>query len=316
MTKGKRNGRLNALTIDVEDWFQVTAFDRSIRLDEWERCEVRVGDNVRRILDILSEERIDATFFVLGWIAERFPEIVRSIYDAGHEVATHGYDHRMVSQLAPREFESDVTKSIRAIEQITNTPVLGYRAPSYSIVEETSWAWEVLIELGLRYSSSVFPINHDRYGIPWAPRHPFVLRTNGTGRLVEFPLSTISVMGRNLPVAGGAYLRLYPYWFIRWGLSRINGEGMPAVVYFHPWEIDPGQPRQRVGLVSQLRHYTNLRRMEQKIRALLRDFEFASVGRVLATNGFGLHGSGTETAGETQSPGVKRSAENRKVQTA
>jgi polysaccharide deacetylase family protein (PEP-CTERM system associated) len=315
MTKGKRNGRLNALTIDVEDWFHVTAFDRSIRLDEWERCEVRVGHNVRRILDMLSEEKIDATFFVLGWIAERFPEIVKSIHDAGHEVATHGYDHRMVSQLAPREFASDVTKSIEVIEQITRTPVLGYRAPSYSIVEETSWAWEILVDLGLRYSSSVFPINHDRYGIPWAPRHPFVLRTNGTGRLVEFPLSTVSVMGRNLPVAGGAYLRLYPYWFIRWGLSRINGEGMPAVVYFHPWEIDPGQPRQPVGLVSQLRHYTNLGRMEQKIRTLLRDFQFASVGRVLSTNGFGLHGLGIETSEEAESPGAKHSAEDMKVET-
>jgi len=309
MMKGQRNGRLNALTIDVEDWFQVTAFDRSIGFHAWDRCEVRVVENVRRILGLLSEQRIDATFFVLGWIAERYPDLVKSIHDAGHEVGTHGYSHRMISDLTPREFESDVRRSLRAIEEVTDSRVLGYRAPSYSIVAETSWAWEVLVDLGLRYSSSVFPINHDRYGIPWAPRHPFVLRTNGSGRLVEFPLSTVSVMGRNLPVAGGAYLRLYPYWFIRWGLGRINAEWMPAVVYFHPWEIDPGQPRQQVGLLSRLRHYTNLDRMERKIHALFQDFRFSSVGRVLSTNGFGLHGVHGDWLGEGCLSNEKRSAE-------
>jgi polysaccharide deacetylase family protein (PEP-CTERM system associated) len=272
---------INALSVDVEDWFQVTNFEKVIDRANWDACEPRVVVNVHRILDILSSKRVQATFFILGWIAERFPHLVEAIREQGHEISTHGYDHRQIQEQTREEFARDVAKAIQVLENIIGEKIIGYRAPSYSIVPETLWAWELLADQGIRYDSSVFPIKHDRYGVPGLPRYPFTI-TLGQGReLVEFPLSTVRILGRNIPIAGGGYLRLYPYWFVRWAVRRINRRGHPVIFYLHPWEIDPFQPRQDVDFLRKLRHYSNLWTTENKIKALLGDFQFASVREVL-----------------------------------
>ncbi len=272
---------INALSVDVEDWFQVTNFEKVIDRADWDACESRVTSNVHRILDIFSTRDVRATFFVLGWIAERFPQLVVSIQKRGHEVSTHGYDHRQIQQQTREEFSQDVAKAIRVLEDILGEKVIGYRAPSYSIVPETLWAWELLAEQGILYDSSVFPIKHDRYGISGLPRYPFTVNLDNGRELIEFPLSTVRILGKNIPIAGGGYLRLYPYWFVKWALKRINRQGHPAIFYLHPWEIDPFAPKQEVSFLKKLRHYSNLWATENKIKALIRDFQFAPVKEVL-----------------------------------
>lgn len=272
---------INALSVDVEDWFQVTNFEQVIERKDWDRCESRVVPNVHRILDILSAADARATFFVLGWIAERHPQMVLSIRDGGHEVSTHGYAHSQIHRQTQEEFRQDVAKAISVLEKILGERIIGYRAPSYSIVPETMWAWEQLSNLGIRYDSSIFPIKHDRYGVSGLPRFPFTIDLKDGKELVEFPLSTVRILGRNIPIAGGGYLRLYPYWFVKWAVKRINGQGHPAIFYLHPWEIDPHQPRQEVNFFKSLRHYTNIAATEAKIKALVRDFRFAPVREVL-----------------------------------
>ncbi len=240
---------LNAFSVDVEDYFQVMAFEKAIRRDQWEGLEPRVERNTRRLLDLCARYGVRGTYFVLGWVAERCPGLVRDIRAAGHELGTHGYDHRRVTTLTPAQFRDDVRRSKGAIEDAAGVEVIGYRAPNYSIVRETLWAMDVLIEEGFRYDSSIFPIRHDRYGIPDFPRFPRRVRgSNGTA-LHEFPISTVRLAGMNLPFVGGGYLRHFPLAFIRWGMRRLNGgERRPAIVYIHPWEIDPGQPAPAGGL--------------------------------------------------------------------
>jgi len=273
---------VNAMTVDVEDYFQVSAFDAVVARDDWDRLESRVCQNTDRLLQRFADHGVQATFFVLGWVAERFPALVARIADLGHEVASHGYGHQLVYDQTPEEFRADVRKAKELLESITGRPVEGYRAPSYSITERSLWALDILIEEGHRYDASIFPIRHDRYGIPGSPRHPYVL-TRAAGVLLEVPGSTVQLGPLNVPVAGGGYFRLLPYGWTRWGISRINAhERRPAVFYLHPWETDPDQPRFRPDLLSQFRHYRNLGQTEARLDRLLREFRFAPLGVVLS----------------------------------
>ncbi len=276
------DGLLNAFTVDVEDFFQVAAFEKVIDRADWDSFERRVDGNTRRLLELLDRFGVRSTMFVLGWVAEKSPDLVREIERAGHELAIHGYDHRRVTELTPEEFRRDIRAARSLLEDITGVEVQGYRAPTYSIVRETMWATEILLEEGFRYDSSIFPIRHDRYGIPDAPRFPWVIARDNGSSLIEFPISTVRVLGMNLPFVGGGYLRLLPPRFVRWGLHRLNrDESRPAIVYIHPWEIDPEQPRQPVGWLTRLRHYANLDETEARLSDLFRHFRFGTVRQVL-----------------------------------
>ncbi len=276
------DGVLNAFSVDVEDFFQVAAFERVIDRSAWDSFERRVETNTRKLLGLLERSGVKATMFVLGWVAEKSPELVREIQRGGHELAIHGYDHRPVTALTRDQFREDVRATKGLVEEITGVEVEGYRAPTYSIVRETLWATDVLLEEGFRYDSSIFPIHHDRYGIPDAPRFPWVVASNGGSSLVEFPISTVRLFGLNLPFVGGGYLRLLPPGLVRWGMRRLNRrEGRPAIVYIHPWEIDPGQPRQPVGWLTRVRHYRNLDRTEERLADLFKRFRFGTVRQVL-----------------------------------
>jgi polysaccharide deacetylase family protein (PEP-CTERM system associated) len=299
---------LNALTIDVEDYFHVTAFERCISPAQWDSCQLRVEDNTLCILDLLDEFGVKATFFVLGWVAERKPGLVKEIAKRGHEVASHGYGHRRVYNQTQSEFRDDIRRSKSLLEEMTGEVICGYRAPSYSISHKCLWAYDELVEAGYRYDSSVFPISHDLYGIPDWPRYPFTVAKGADGRwgpfdgpesssaalwqakprdgnsrnLREIPITTLSIAGKSIPIAGGGYFRLFPYAFTKWGLKRINRlEQRPFVFYLHPWEIDPDQPRMKgAGLKSRIRHYLNLRRTESRFRRMLADFRFATISEV------------------------------------
>ena len=274
---------VNAMTIDVEDYFHVSVFDGIVPRSAWETLDSRVCQNTDRLLDIFEEHRVRGTFFVLGWVAERFPDLARRIAAAGHEIASHGYGHRLVYDQTPAAFRQDVRHAKRLLEDATGQAVVGYRAPSYSIVPRSLWALDVLIEEGYTYDASIFPIQHDRYGIPVSARHPYVIERKA-GRLVEAPASTTQVGATNLPIAGGGYFRLLPYGWTRWGIGRVNRvEGRPVIFYLHPWEIDPAQPRLPAGLIGRIRHYRNLDRTETRLRQLLTDFAWGSLRSVLPT---------------------------------
>lgn len=272
----------NALTVDVEDYFQVAAFNRQIDPSTWDRFPLRVERNTYRLLDLLDERGVRATFFVLGWVAERCPSLACAIVERGHEVACHGYSHQLIYEQTSAAFREETVRAKACLENQVQKPILGYRAASYSITKRSLWALDILADLGFAYDSSIFPIRHDRYGIPGSPRWPYRLDIPSGGSLIEFPPSTLEVGGHRLPVAGGGYFRIYPYWLTRFALSRINrAEVRPFIFYLHPWEIDPEQPRIRAGWLSTFRHYTNLNRCESRLRRLLRDFRFAPVREVL-----------------------------------
>ena len=276
------DGRItNALSIDVEDYFQVSAFAESIGRSTWDSLPCRVERNVDRLLAILRDHGARATFFTLGWVAHRYPELGRRIDAAGHEVASHGYAHHRATDQAPHEFYEDIVRAKKLLEDLVGHPVHGYRAPSFSISYGNLWAFDCIARAGYRYSSSVYPVRHDHYGMPDAPRFAHRL-LNG---LVEVPLSTTQVVGVNLPAAGGGYFRLAPYSVSRWAIERVNRiDGRSAIFYMHPWEIDPGQPR--VGgapLRSRLRHYLNLGKTEPRLARLLDDFRWDRVDRTFAT---------------------------------
>jgi len=308
---------LNALTIDLEDYFQVNAFSKIIPFQDWGNYECRIERNTHRLLEILSDSgknpqseicnRILATFFILGWIAERYPGLIREIKRQGHEIASHGYDHQMISSVSPKQFREDVHRSKCILEDLTGAIVLGYRAPTFSITYRELWAIEILVKAGYRYDCSIFPVRHDTYGFPDAPRFPFRISLKGDGKvefspiyfmpgiiagtsfargltpgalsLIEFPPSTIRLYGMNFPISGGGYFRLLPYPLIKRGLQRINRkENQPFIFYIHPWEIDPEQPRIRGARIkAKFRHYINLDKNEEKFVKLLTDFKFSSI---------------------------------------
>jgi polysaccharide deacetylase family protein (PEP-CTERM system associated) len=272
---------LNAMTVDVEDYFHVSAFAGVVSPDEWDGYESRVSRNTERLLDILERAGIHATFFVLGWVADRFPGLVRRIHADGHELASHSYDHGLVYEKTPESFREDLRRARQAIEHAAGVTVTGFRAPSYSVTRRSLWALDVLAAEGYTYDSSIYPIRHDRYGIPDWDRH--IHRLDRTvGSLWELPGSTVRRAGVNLPVGGGGYFRLLPYGWTRWGIHRLNHEERrPAIFYIHPWEIDPDQPGLRGSAVSRFRHYRNLDLTEGRLRRLLTEFRFGTIREVL-----------------------------------
>ncbi len=268
----------NAMTIDVEDYFQVSAFAPYIARSDWDACECRVERNVERILSLLEESGTHATFFTLGWVAQRYPALVRRIVAGGHELASHGYGHERASDLSPEAFRSDITRAKALLEDIGGRPVLGYRAPSFSIGEGNLWAFDELLAAGYRYSSSVYPIQHDHYGMPDSPRFAYPVREG----LLEVPVTTLRLGGKNLPSSGGGYFRLLPYALSRWLIAQVNRvDQQSAVFYFHPWEIDVDQPRVAgIDAKTRFRHYVNIPRTEARIVRLLRDFAWGRMDEI------------------------------------
>lgn len=276
-------GITNALTVDVEDYFQVSAMSPHVDRGSWNARECRVERNVQRLLGLFADAGAHATFFTLGWVAERYPQLVREILAGGHELASHGFAHLRATDQSREEFKADVTQAKSLLEDIGGTAVQGYRAPSFSIGHSNPWAFDVLVEAGYRYSSSVYPVQHDHYGMPDAPRFAYRARP----QLLEIPVTTTCVMGRNLPAGGGGYFRLAPYSVSRWALRRVNDiDRRAAVFYLHPWEVDPDQPRvQGASLKTRFRHYLNLHKTEPRLSRLLSDFRWDRVDRVFAGSG-------------------------------
>ena len=272
----------NAMTVDVEDYFQVAAFAENIKPENWDNMESRVEENTHRILELFSNRNITATFFVLGWIAERYPDLIRAISEFGHEIACHGYSHQLIYKQDKSVFLNETKKAKDILENIVGIEVSGYRAASYSITKESLWALNVLTDLGFVYDSSIVPVHHDLYGIPDMPRFPHLLNAPNGKELVEFPPSTLALPGLNLPIAGGGYFRLYPYWFSKAALKWVNHhDEIPFVFYLHPWEVDPEQPRMLGKWLSRFRHYNNLSRCYGRLDNLTQDFNFTSVKEVL-----------------------------------
>lgn len=277
----------NVMTIDVEDYFHVAALSGVIRPEDWNSCEYRAERNTRRLLTLFAERGIKSTFFVLGWLADKSPALIREIHAAGHEVACHGFSHQLIYKQSQQVFTEETLRSKRLLEDIIGAPVNGYRAASWSITRQSLWALDVLAEAGFKYDSSIFPVRHDTYGIPSAPVAPARITTPNGHPLVEFPSSTATFFGMNVPVAGGGYFRLLPYWLTLLGLRQINERAQrPFAFYLHPWEIDPAQPRVKAGLKSRFRHYTNLERCEARLCDLLGRFRFSTMADVLS--GLGL----------------------------
>lgn len=267
----------NALTIDLEDYFHVSAYADSVRPEDWDSFPSRVAETTDRILELLNQHHCRATFFVLGWVAEKKPEVVRKVAAAGHEIACHSLLHRRVFELTPEEFREDTRRAKWVIEDVTGKQVLGYRAPSFSVTAASTWALEILVETGFRYDSSVYPVHHPSYGMPSAPRTPFWIKT-ASGSILEFPLTTLELAGRRSPVAGGAYLRALPYLYTQWAIRYLNQrERCPVCVYVHPWEIDARQPALPGKISSHLRHRLGLRSVEKKLDRLMRDFTFRTL---------------------------------------
>jgi polysaccharide deacetylase family protein (PEP-CTERM system associated) len=276
----------NAFTIDVEDYYHVSALASAIPRSTWNDRDSRVAASTDRILAMLDEKRIKGTFFVLGWVADKVPQLVKRIASLGHEVACHGYSHELIYRQTPAVFAEETRRSKTLLEDLTGMPVIGYRAASFSITPRSLWALDTLIEQGFVYDSSIFPVRHDRYGMPGAERAPGFVHAPSGGRIAEFPMSTAAFGPVRVPVSGGGYFRLLPYWFTRAGLRSINEQdGLPFTFYLHPWEIDWEQPRVKTGFVSRFRHYTNLSKTEGRLRQLLGDFRFTTMRNVLRARG-------------------------------
>jgi len=270
----------NAMTVDVEDYFQVSAFEHHIKRDDWDKLPCRVETNTQKILDIFHEHSVKATFFMLGWVAERYPLLIKRIVEDGHELASHGYEHVRITQQTPEQFKEDIVKTKGLLEELSGQRVKGYRAASYSINKTNMWALDILAETGHIYSSSIYPIKHDLYGIPDAPR--FAYKPHGEKGILEIPVTTLKVFNKKLPCGGGGYFRLYPYGFSKWALERVNKvDHQPGIFYFHPWEIDVDQPAQQgISHKTKFRHYLNLDKMEYRLTCLLKDFEWQRMDHV------------------------------------
>jgi len=278
----------NVLTIDVEDYFHVAALSKQIKKSDWESLAPRVKDNTFKLLDDFDQYSSQATFFVLGWVAERFPEIVKEIDSRGHEVASHGYSHQLIYSQSRDAFKEETFRSKSILEDITGKEVKGYRAASYSITKKSLWALDVLYEAGFKYDSSIYPVHHDLYGIHGSPAEPHLLKTPSGGVLVEYPPTTYNFLSYTLPVAGGGYFRLYPYWLTRFFYNSLNRHNKPFAFYLHPWEIDPGQPKVKTSLFSRFRHYNNLNVCQKRLNKLLSDYEFTNMNQMLDSMGLYL----------------------------
>ncbi|MDH5325883.1 MAG: DUF3473 domain-containing protein [Gammaproteobacteria bacterium] len=276
---------VNAMTVDVEDYFHVSGFSRYVEQANWEKYECRVEANTRKLLELFDKYDVRATFFVLGWVAERFPNLVREIAKLGHEIACHGYSHKLIYEQTPDEFRRETVKAKTILEDIIQDSVLGYRAASYSIVNSSLWALDILVECGFSYDSSIFPIHHDRYGISNAELFPHKLTTPSGHKLIEFPLSTVRFLATNVPIAGGGYFRLFPYHVTKTGLAHINRRNRPFIFYLHPWEVDPDQPRVAANWKSRFRHYNNLNKCEKRLEKLVSEFTFSTAQHVLSNQG-------------------------------
>ncbi len=268
----------NAFTVDVEDYFHVSAFERHIGRSAWEQQPQRVESSTDKVLAILAQHRVVGTFFTLGWVAERFPQLIKRIVDGGHEIGSHGYDHTRVTEMDPEQFRADIVKTKQILEDLSGAEVIGYRAPTFSFRKDNTWVYDILAQSGYRYSSSVAPLRHDLYGIPDAPRHAY----RDPSGITEVPLSTIRIGKSNFPCGGGGFFRLYPYGVTRWCVARVNNaERQPCIFYMHPWEVDPDQPRQeKLGIKTKIRHYLNLHRVEARLGLLLRDFNWTRMDRL------------------------------------
>jgi polysaccharide deacetylase family protein (PEP-CTERM system associated) len=275
--------RTHIMSVDVEDYFMVEAFSGNVKQDSWNDWPSRVVGSTQRALDLFDKYNVKGTFFFVGWVAEKFPGLVRDVHARGHELACHSYWHRAVYSLTPEEFRRDTRAAVRAIEDAAGVKVSGYRAPSWSITKDSLWALDILAEEGFTYDSSIYPIHHDLYGVPGAQRVPYTLQLDGGRSLREFPPATVQFFGQNLPGAGGGYLRIFPMAYTRWVFRKfMDSPGERVVVYFHPWELDPGQPRIKDKLKSRLRHYTNLGKMEIRLEALLKTYKFQPFRELIA----------------------------------
>jgi len=267
----------NSISIDVEDYFQVAALSQSIDVSDWENIDSRVEANTHRILDLFDLYSVKATHFILGWIADRFPQLVKDIASRGHEIASHGYSHQLIYNQSQDVFKEETFRSKQILEDIIGKEVIGYRAASYSITRESLWALDTLAEAGFKYDSSIFPVYHDNYGIHGSPKEPHLLKTPNGSNLVEYPLSTYKLLGQTLPIAGGGYFRLYPYWLSRYFYRKTNQNNKSFVFYLHPWEVDPEQPKVEVSRFSKFRHYNNLDVCEERLGKLLLEFKFTTM---------------------------------------
>ncbi len=271
----------NILSVDVEEWFHPEALQHRFPAESWLSQQKRVERNTNILLDLFAAKKVKGTFFTLGWVAEHYPQLIRRIVAEGHELGSHGYSHQMVTRLDRESFREDLQRSIEILEDVSGEKVLGFRAPTFSVVKQTFWAWEVMLELGLQYDSSVYPIWHDRYGVPDAPRSRYVAVQNGERKLWEFPMSTVKIRGKNMPFGGGGYLRIFPNWLTIRGIKSVNNEGIPAVLYTHPWEFDTEQPRVDMGFVQSIRHYYNIDNNLKKLAELLDMFSWTCFRDVL-----------------------------------
>jgi len=280
------DGSVHAMTVDVEDYYHVSAFESVISPNNWDKWPSRVVHNTERLLTLFDQANVKATFFVLGWVAERNPELIKAIHAQGHEIASHGYSHQLIYKQSPEVFREETAKSKAILENLVQQPVTGYRAASYSITAKSLWALDILVELGFTWDSSIFPVHHDRYGITASPRSPYNIITNDGGAITEFPLTTARLFGQTIPAAGGGYFRQYPYALSRWLFSKAaNSSGESQIFYLHPWEIDPGQPKiPGASWFSRFRHYTNLGRCEARLEQLLQDFTFSTVSQCLSAS--------------------------------
>jgi len=276
----------NILTVDLEDWFSVEVLNTVLGPEKWADLESVVRRNTYKILWLFDQHKVSATFFILGWIAERYPDLIRETAAAGHEIACHSYHHQMVSSLTPQQFRDDTRKALDAIMKASDRQPRGYRSPSWGMKRDMQWAYDILDELGFEYDSSIFPISHDIYGDPGAPRTAFRVPLASGGSMIEIPATTIDVLGRRMAIGGGGWLRQFPYWFTRWGIRKLNRQGSPAMIYFHPWELDTELPesnffrnviRKRGSLKNWIRQYKNLTTMQTKVEKLLTDFDFITV---------------------------------------
>ena len=273
-------------TVDVEEYFQVEAFSEYVKRKDWDRYPGRVEDSTTRLLDLLGAHRVSGTFFVLGWLAEKIPSLIRRIADAGHEIGSHGFEHKMITKMTPEEFRKDIRNSKKILEDITGKAIKGYRAPTFSIVKNTRWAYPILLDEGYRYSSSVYPVWHDRYGWPEFGEEPKIMATSAAGVLWEVPLSVGGIGFLKLPFGGGGYLRWYPLFLTKRFIHNSTRNGKPVVVYIHPWELDPQQPIVPAPILKRLRHRGGIAKMEQKLTVLLRDMEFGSITQYLENHGY------------------------------